>query len=126
MKTTTLICFLAMLPAACYSQSVSELRELLTPTSLELSSDGALLWYRFGKDWWEVRTVPNSQPKRAPAHRPAAAEKPPDVHGTPRVTSPRRSPDGKRVAYIDAERPYGPGLLYCLCDGSESGKPQPV
>jgi dipeptidyl aminopeptidase/acylaminoacyl peptidase len=126
MKTAALICSLAMLPAVCYSQSVSELRELLTPASLDLSSDGTLLWYKFGKDWWEVGTVPNSKPKRAPVHQPAAADKPPDVHGTPRLTSPRRSPDGKRVAYIDAEKPYGPGLLYCLCDGSENGKPQQV
>ena len=124
-KISAFVCSLALLPTICVAQSVGELRGLLVPGSLGLSSDGTRLWYKVGPDWWEIGTAPNSRPARAQAHQPAAADRPPDVQGTPRLTSPRRSPDGKRIAYLDAEKPYGPGFLYCLC-GRETGKPQPV
>ena len=122
-----LICSLALLPAVCYAQSPSELQELAAPRSLELSSDGSRLWYKLGQNWWEVGTRPNSRPKRADGHRPADIEKLTDVQGTDRLSSPRRSPDGKRIAYLDAEKPYGPLLLFCLCvEQHQNGKPRPV
>lgn len=123
---TRLLCLLIVLPAGCFSQSVSELHELVLPASLDLSSDGTRLWYKLGEQWWEVGIAPSSKPERVKAHRSATARKPPDVQGTPRLTSPRKSPDGKRVAYLDAEKRYGPSLLYCLCGQQRSGKPHPL
>ncbi len=122
-----LICSLALLPAICSAQTPSELEGLEAPQSIELSPDGSRLWYKLGQNWWEVETRPNSQPKRADEHQPPDATQPPEVKGSPRLSSVRRSPDGKRVAYLDAEQPDGPQLLFCLCgEQSESSKPRPV
>jgi dipeptidyl aminopeptidase/acylaminoacyl peptidase len=122
-----LICSLSLLPAVCFAQSPSELQGLVAPQLLDLSSDGLQLWYKLGQNWWEVDTAPNSRPKRMDNHRSRDIVKLPQVQGTPRLSSPRRSPDGKRVAYLDAEKPYGPLLLFCLCgDQHENSKPRPV
>jgi dipeptidyl aminopeptidase/acylaminoacyl peptidase len=121
-----LLCLLSLLSAVCSAQSVTELRELSVPASLDLSSDGARLWYKLGQEWWEVGTAPSSKPHRVETHQAAAAGKPPEVQGTPRLASSRRSPDGKRVAYLDAEKPYGPSYLYCFCGQEQSGKPLAV
>jgi dipeptidyl aminopeptidase/acylaminoacyl peptidase len=114
------------LPVVGSAQSVTQLAELSTPGSLELSPDGAKLWYKFGPSWWEVATAPNSKPKRVEARQPAPIVKPPGLNGTPRLTSVERSPDGKWTAWIDAETPYGPGFLYCRCGESETAKPKPL
>src|SRR5262249_52726623 len=37
------------------------------------------------------------------------------------------SPDGRRLAYLDVEKPYGPLLLFCQCRGQEmNSKPLPL
>ncbi len=104
-----------LVPTCCLAQSLRELQTLVTPQSLQLSSDGSRLWYQIGKTWWEVGTGLNPRPK--PVEKPVATaeQNPPAVSGTRRLKSPRRSPDGKKIAYLDAEDPYGPLLLFCLC-----------
>src|SRR5262249_18843165 len=122
-----LICSLALLIGIGFAQSAAELQSLVSPRSLELSSDGLRLWYRLGTNWWEVTTAANSRPRRADKHRTADLDKPPEVQGTRRLSSPRRSPDGKRVAYLDAEKPYGPLVLFCMRgEQQENSRPQPV
>lgn len=121
-----LFCLLAFLPALCLPQSVGELGKLSAPASLEISPDGATVWYKFGPDWWEVSTTPNSKPRRVEARQSVPPVKPPGIDGTPRLTGLQQSPDGKRIAYIDAENPYGPGFLYCRCGKPANGKPQPI
>lgn len=114
-------------PAICSAQSLAELQTLVTPQSLQLSSDGSHLWYKLGEEWWQVGTGLNPRPTRA--EKPAAAPKqnPPAISGTGRLSKPRRSPDEKKVAYLDAESPYGPLLLYCLCrDAGPNGKASPL
>ena len=120
-----LACWLAMPLVASLAQSPSDLQGLAAPQLLAISRDGSAVWYKLGEQWWEVKTAPDSQPKRVEDHRSAEPDKPPQVAGTPRLSSPRRSPDGKLVAYLDAEKPYGPSLLFCLsADGRENPKPQ--
>jgi len=126
MGISALICLLVLLPAVCSSQSVTELQALPVPRSLDLSPDGSRLSYKLGQNWWEIGTAPGSKPRRVDAHQTAAVDKPPEVQGTPRLSSPRRSPDGKRIAYLDAEKPAGPQLLFCLCGEHGSSKPQPL
>jgi dipeptidyl aminopeptidase/acylaminoacyl peptidase len=126
-KSLRLFCTTALLSAACFAQSTSELAALRVPRSVELSSDGSRLWYKLGEHWWEVETGSNRQPKQATKRELAPLEQPPQVQGTGRLSSPRRSPDRKKVAYLDAERPYGPLLLFCQCGKQEANsKLQPV
>ena len=98
-----LVCSLALLRAICLAQSATELQELVAPQLLDLSSDGLRLWYKLGQNWWEVDTDRNSRPKRVDNHRSMNMDKPAQVKGTPRLSSPRRSPDRKRTAYLDAQ-----------------------
>jgi dipeptidyl aminopeptidase/acylaminoacyl peptidase len=122
------MCSLVLLPVICFAQSPSELQELAAPESLDLSPDGSRLWYKLDRNWWEVETRPNSRPKQVDDHRLADIDKPSEVQGSPRLSSVRRSPDGKRVAYLDAEKPYGPLLLFCSTSGeaNENSKRRPV
>ena len=120
-------CSLALLRAISFAQSATELQELVAPQLLDLSSDGLRVWYKLGQNWWEVDTGPSSRPKRVDNHQGANIGKPPQVQGTPRLSSPSRSPDGKRIAYLDAQKPYGPLLLFCLYgEQHENSKPRPV
>lgn len=122
-----LVSSLALLHAICVAQSAAELQDLRAPQQLELSSDGRQLRYKLGQNWWEVGTRPNSRPKRVDGHRTVNIDQPPRVKGISRLSSPRRSPDGKCVAYLDAETPYGPLLLFCLCgEQNKSNKPRPI
>ncbi len=122
-----LICSLLFLPAICFGQSVSELYGLMAPGQLDLSSDGSRIWYKFGQEWWEVDTAPNSRPKRVDNHATMDTAKPPQAQGTSHLPSSRRSPDGRCIAYLDTEKPYGPLLLFCVCgDKHENSKPRPV
>lgn len=124
---STLLCVLALLPGNALAQSPGELQALVTPKSLELSSDGSQLSYTLNGTWWTVKTRLNSQPSRADGHRSERIVNSPDVPGSPRLSSVRRSPDGKRIAYLDAEQPYGPLLLFCICgDTRKNSKPAPL
>ncbi len=120
-----LICLLAVFAAICFAQSPSELEELVAPQQLEVSSDGMRVWYKLGQNWWEVDTAQNGSPKHVDDRRSVDADKLPQVRGTPRLSSARRSPDGKRVAYLDAEKQYGPLLLFCLC-ADQHGNSKPL
>ena len=126
MKIVTTVCFIAVLPVICSSQSLRELQSLLVPRSLDLSPDGSRLWYKIGHQWWVIGTTPNSKPARAGTHRTAEAQKLPEVEGTGRLTNVRRSPDGKRIAYLDAENPTGSLLLFCQCGQAGDDKRRPV
>src|SRR5262249_52487351 len=76
---------------------------------------------------WEVETGLSQRPKRSDKRETAPLEKPSQVQGTARLSSPRRSPDGKQLAYLDVEKPYGPLLLFCQCRGQEmNSKPLPL
>lgn len=110
------ISLLALLPILAFAQSPGQLRDLVAPRLLALSSDGSRLFYKLGQNWWEVETGRNPRPKRAGRH-PAQEPTTPAVQGTRRLS--RESPDGKRVAYLDAQRLFGPALLFCC------GSPQP-
>jgi hypothetical protein len=44
-KTWALTGLLALIPALAYSQTVTELRSLAAPESLDLSADGSERWY---------------------------------------------------------------------------------
>lgn len=109
-------------PNLCQAQSVTELLSLDLPNQLDLSQDGSRLWYKFHETWWEVDTAPNSQPKRVENHQVAPKPNPPQIAGTARLSSPQISPDGKHVAYLDAEEPYGPLLLFCRESGSDGNQ----
>jgi len=126
MTIATLICSVALLPAVCSSQSVSDLQVLVVPRSLDLSPDGSRLWYKIGQNWWVIGTAPNSKPARTDSHTTTEAEKLPEIKGTSRLSNVRRSPNGKRIAYLDAEKPAGPLLLFCRTEDGESGKKQPI
>lgn len=122
-----IFCVRLLVRAISFAQAPSELQTLATPQSLELSSDGSRLWYKLGQNWWEVGTGPNPRPKRDKKPRTTTVERPPEVKGTRRLSSPRRSPDGKRLAYLDAEDAYGPLLLFCSCGNElENRKPLPL
>jgi dipeptidyl aminopeptidase/acylaminoacyl peptidase len=113
------------LPTFCFAQSANDLSSLDLPDQLDLSPDGARLWYKFHETWWEVDTAPNSQPKLVENHQVAPKPSPPKIEGTARLSSPQISPDGKRVACLDAEQPYGPLLLFCRPSG-ESQQRSPL
>lgn len=118
---------MALLPAISLAQSVHELEALRVPQSIALSPDGSRLWYKMGKHSWEVGTGPNSRPKRVERYQTVTTEEPPQVLGTRRVFNLRRSPDGKKVAYLDAEKPFGPLLLFCVWDNQrQTSRPQPL
>jgi len=120
-------CVLALLSGMCVAQSPSQLQALRVPRTIELSFDGSRLWYKLGQNSWEVETGPNSRPKRSDKREVVPAEKSPAVHGTPRLSSPRKSPDRNKVAYLDAEQPYGPLLLFChFGEQKERSTPRPV
>jgi dipeptidyl aminopeptidase/acylaminoacyl peptidase len=104
---------------ACAQPEV-EMLKLTAPRNLELSSDGSKLWYKVGADWFEIATAPNARPKKT-THT-APPQQPNDLAG---ITRNRRGPDqismdGKRVAYLGAERPYAPTLLFV---GGAGGAP---
>lgn len=113
------------LPTLSFAQSAHDLLGLDLPDQLDLSPDGSRLWYKFHETWWEVDTAPNSQPKVVENHQVASKPTPPKIEGTARLSSPQISPDGKQVAYLDAEQPYGPLLLFCRPSG-ESQQRSPL
>ncbi len=104
---------LLWLPGLASAQPQLEMQRLIAPRLLEFSPDGSRLWYKLGDQWWEVATASNSTPKRTKHRAP-----PQDVAPTTatRRSSDEKSPDGKRVAYLGAERPYGPTLLFSAAD----------
>jgi len=117
----------ALLEAAGLAQSIDELEALKVPQSIALSHDGSRLWYKLDGHSWEIGTGPNSRPKRIDRYETASAETSPEVLGTRRRSASRRSPDGKKVAYLDAEGPFGPLLLFCLYDNQKgNNRPQPL
>jgi dienelactone hydrolase len=117
----------ALLEAAGLAQSVHELEALKVPQSIALSQDGSRLWYKLGGHSWEIGTGPNSRPKRIDKYETASADRSPEVLGTGRRSASRRSRDGKKVAYLDAEGPFGPLLLFCLYDNQKgNSRPQPL
>jgi dipeptidyl aminopeptidase/acylaminoacyl peptidase len=106
---------LVLLPGLGVAQPELKMQRLIGPQHLELSKDGSRLWYKLGVQWWEVSTAPYSTPKRATDRSPRQE--------TVRMSGNRRSsdvksPDGKHVAYLGVERPYGPTLLF-----STTGQP---
>jgi dipeptidyl aminopeptidase/acylaminoacyl peptidase len=100
---------LVLLPGIALAQPELEMQRLIAPRFLQLSPDGSRLRYKLGAQWWEVSTTPNSRPKRT-AHG-AAPEAAAAMTATRRSRD-EKSPDGKRVAYLGVERPYGPVLLF--------------
>jgi len=114
---------IALLPDIGLAQSVDDLWALRVPESIALSPDGSRLWYRLGKDLWQIGTGENSRPKRVDKQETAPTKRLPQVVGT-RRSNPRRSPDGKKVAYLDTEKPYGPLLLFCVCDNQQEASPR--
>ena len=116
-----------LLSAISLAQSVAELEALRVPQSIALSSDGSRLWYKMGRHSWEIGTSPGARPKRVDTYETVTGQEPPQVLGTRRLSNPRRSPDGKKVAYLDAENPYGPLLLFCVWDNQQqTTRPQPL
>lgn len=120
-----LVSAVALVPAIGLAQSPSELWALVRPESIELSSDGSRLWYELGQTWWEVKTGLISRPKRIHKPETTPEERPPEIRGTGRLSNPRRSPDREKVAYLDAEKPYGPLLLFCV-SGNQQENEQPA
>jgi len=112
-----------LLLARCFGQSVVDLQQLATPQELELSADGSRLWYRLGPDWWGIDTAPNSQPERDSKHQSPEAGKPPQVSDRLGGSIARTSPNGKWIAYLDGEHPYGPQLLFRVRT-DQHGSPQ--
>src|SRR5215471_18957831 len=106
--TRTLLLF----PVLALAQSELEMQRLALPRYLEFSADGSHLWYKLGAQWWQISTAPNSSPKhashQAPPPEPGAAVLMPAT----RRSKDESSPDGKQVAYLGAERPYMPTLLF--------------
>ena len=122
-----LLAAIALLPAIGVAQSVDEFWALRVPQSIVLSTDGSRLWYKLGRDSWEMGTGPNSWPKRVDKYEATTTETSTEVLGTRRLSNARRSPDGNKVAYLDVEKPYGPLLLFCVCNNQqETRKPQPL
>jgi hypothetical protein len=122
-----LICFAALSVGICIGQSVTELQNLVVPEDLDISPDGSQLWFRLGDSWWHVDTAPDSHPKRIDDHHTPRVENLLEIQGTSRFSSPRKSPDGRRIACLDAERPYGPELLFSrTADPRESSKARPL
>ena len=54
---------IALLPDIGLAQSADALWALKVPESIALSPDGSRLWYRLGKDLWEIGTGANSRHK---------------------------------------------------------------
>jgi hypothetical protein len=67
-------------------------------------------------------------PTRVDRHEVRPVEKPPpEVRGTRRLSKSRTAPDRTKVAYLDAEDPNGPLLLFCLCGQQwQATKAQPL
>jgi len=105
----TLARTLVLLPGLGLAQPQLEMQRLIAPRLLEFSSDGSRLWYKLGAQWWEISTAPKSTSKRT-THRTPPKEA--ASWSATRRSSNKTSPDGKRVAYLGAERSYGPTLLF--------------
>ena len=120
MSFRKLICALALLPGLCIAQPELEMQRLIGLRLLEFSPDGSRLWYKLGDQWWEASLGKNSTPKRI--NRRAAPQTTAPISAT-RRSSDMKSPDGKRIAYLGAERPYGPTLLFSTREADALAKP---
>src|SRR5262249_28287855 len=77
-------------------------------------------------NWWVIETAPNSKPMPTDPHPTPEPQKLPELEGTRRLTSAKRSPIGNRIAYLDAEKPTGPLVLFCRCGEGDSATARPV
>ncbi len=111
---------LALFARVGTAQSIRQLQALQVPRELALSADGAELYFKLGTDQWEIATSLNAKAVRSVARSSAKAEESPKVEGTSRATLVMRSPDGAKIAYLDAARPETALNLFCLCGGGSS------
>ena len=125
---------LLLFPGAGRSQSFEDMSRLLHPLLLDISSDGSTLWYRVGQDAqlrdgvWEIRIGSDTAPHLS-THTAPKTEPPPAIPGNPNASNIVRSPDGKKVAWLDFDKDElaGPRYLYCSCGQRAQGdKPRPI
>ncbi|HTG74359.1 MAG TPA: prolyl oligopeptidase family serine peptidase [Terriglobia bacterium] len=123
-----------LLPLVGYGQSLADMSELLHPLLIEISPDGATLWYRIGQDaqlrdgLWETSVNSDRAPRLSNRIVPKAEARP-SVPGSPNASSVTRSPDGKHVAWLDTDKDesMGPTYLYCSChQQAQDTKLQPM
>jgi dipeptidyl aminopeptidase/acylaminoacyl peptidase len=108
---------LASLNRAGVSQTVEQLQSLRVPGDIALSPDGTELFYRLGANSWQISTQPGVEPRQTQIPRPKTTADPTTVEGIPQASSVMRSPDGKKLSYLAAEKPWGASELFCRCGG---------
>lgn len=111
-----------MLPLFGFGQPELEIQRLAPPRYLEFSPDGSHLWYKPGAQWWDISVAPNATAKHSTHQAPppglTAGESMVATHRSPDEVS----PDGKFIAYLGAERPYGQSLIFVRTRESGDGK----
>src|SRR5882672_1841281 len=120
---------LLLFPVTGNSQSFEEMSRLLHPLLLDMSPDGSTLWYRVGQDTqlrdgvWEISIDSDASPSLS-THSIPKAESPLTIPGSPNASNVGRSPDGKKVAWLDFDKDelVGPRYLYCSCGQPAQGQ----
>jgi len=125
---------LLLIPRAGRSQSFEDMSRLLHPLLADISSDGSTLWYRIGQDTqlrdgvWEIPIDSDAAP-RLSAHTIPKAEAAPTIPGSADASNILRSPDRKKIAWLDFDKDElaGPRYLYCSCgQPAKAEKLQPI
>lgn len=120
---------LLLFPVTGHSQSFEDMSRLLHPLLLDMSPDGSTLWYRVGQDTqlrdgvWEISIDSDTSPSLS-THSIPKAESPLTIPGSPNASNVARSPDGKKVAWLDFDKDelVGPRYLYCSCGQPAQGQ----
>src|SRR5215510_7047674 len=108
---------LLLLPGAGQSQSFEDMSNLLHPLLIDISPDGSTLWYRVGQDAqlregvWEI-AIDSAATPRLVTHAIPKTETPPTIPGRPSASNIARSPDGKKVAWLEADKSELSGPRY--------------
>src|SRR5215510_13740052 len=110
---------LLLIPGAGHSQSFEDMSKLLHPLLVDISPDGSTLWYRVGQGTqlrdgvWEIQ-IDSAAAPRLTTHAISKTEAPPPIPDSPNASNIARSPDGKKIAWLDADKDElsGPRYLY--------------
>jgi len=116
-------------PVIGTGQSLADMATLVQPRTLELSPDGSLLWYQVGQTWWQLATASSAPPVRLDKHDSPAAAAPVQVPGSRTAAGVRRSPDGRKIAYLDndpSDNGRGPTYLFSIPEQGARGDRRPV